>query len=73
MNMVNLKIESMHCDGCAAIIQSLLERQLGTQKVAASFKDAQARVLYDPQAISEDQLVAVVERGGYRVVSRSHD
>ena len=73
MNTVTLKIEGMHCDGCASIIQSLLERQPGTQKAAVSFKDAQARILYDPQAVSEELLVASVERGGYRVVNRSHD
>ena len=73
MNTVTLKIEGMHCDGCAAIIQSLLERQAGTKQAAASFKDAEARILYDPQAVSEEQLVAVIERGGYRVASRNHD
>jgi copper chaperone CopZ len=73
MNTVTLKIEGMHCDGCASIVQSLLERQPGTKKATASFKEAEARVLYDPQAVNEEQLAAVVERGGYRVTGRTHD
>jgi len=37
---------------------------------AVSLKGGTARILYDPAAVSEDQLVAVVERPGYRVVAR---
>lgn len=72
MNTVTFKVEGMHCNGCAAIVQTLLERQAGTKKAAASFKDEEALVLFDPQVVSEDQLVAVIEQGGYRVVGRNH-
>lgn len=73
MNTVTLNIEGMHCDGCAANVQSLLERQAGIKKAATSFKDKQARILYDPSAVTEDQVVSVIERGGYSVINRSHD
>jgi copper chaperone CopZ len=73
MNTVTLNIEGMHCDGCAANVQSLLERQAGIKKAATSYQDKQARILYDPSAVTEEQLVNVVERGGYSVTSRNHD
>lgn len=73
MDTVTLNIEGMHCDGCAANVQSLLERQVGIKKAATSFKDKQTRILYDPSAVTEDQVVSVVERGGYSVINRSHD
>lgn len=73
MDTVTFKIEGMHCDGCASIVQSMLERQPGTKKATVSFTDAHARVLYDPQTVSEEQLAAVVERGGYHVTGRTHD
>lgn len=73
MKTVTLNIEGMHCDGCASNVQSLLERQPGIRKATASFKDKEARILYDPQAVTEDQLVELVERGGYRVTGRAHD
>lgn len=73
MNTVTLNIEGMHCDGCASNVQSLLERQTGIKKAATSFKDKQARILYDPSAVTEDQVVSVIERGGYSVINRSHD
>ena len=71
MNTVTLKIEGMHCDGCATNIQSLLERKAGVQKAVASFKEGEARVLYDADAVTEEQLVAVIENSGFRVASRS--
>ena len=71
MNTVTFKIEGMHCDGCAATIQSLLERNAGVHKAVASFKEGEARLLYDSDAVTEEQLVAVIEKSGYRVASRN--
>lgn len=73
MNTVRLNIDGMHCNGCASNIQSLLERQSGIKKATTSFEAKEARVLYDPSEITEDQLVGVVERSGFRVTSRTHD
>jgi copper chaperone CopZ len=70
MKSVTLKIEGMHCDGCAATIKSLVEKQPGVQAVMVSFEEGRARVLFDPQAISEAQLATVVEQPGFRVVGR---
>ncbi len=72
MNTVTFKVEGMHCDGCAATIQALLERNAGVRKAAASFKESEARVLYDPQTVTEAQLIALMEKGGYRVTVRNH-
>jgi copper chaperone CopZ len=72
MNTVIFKIEGMHCDGCAQNIQSLLERNAGVRMAVASFKAGEARILYDSDAVTEDQLVAVIENSGYRVATRNH-
>lgn len=72
MKTLTFKIEGMHCDGCATNIQSILERKAGVQKAVASFKAGEARILYDSDAVSEEQLVAAIENSGYRVVSRNH-
>lgn len=67
MNTATFKIEGMHCDGCAQTIKALIGSEPGVRAAEVSFKDGQARILYDPQTIGEDQLVKVIERGGYRV------
>lgn len=71
MNTTTFKIEGMHCDGCASNIQRLLGQTSGVQKATASFSEGQARVLYDAKTITEDDLAAVIEKAGYRVVQRS--
>lgn len=71
MNIATFKVEGMHCDGCASNIQALLEGSSGVQKATASFKEGQARVFYDAKTITEDQLVALIEKAGYRVARRS--
>lgn len=63
-------IEGMHCDGCALTVKTLVEKEPGVKAATVSFKDSEARVLYDPQATNEDRLAATIERPGYRVVSR---
>lgn len=70
MKQMALKIEGMGCDGCAHTIQALLEKEPGVKTAAVSFKEAEARILYDPALITEDGVVAIVERPGYRVVPR---
>ena len=71
MNTAKFKVEGMHCDGCAQIIRSLLERKAGVRTVNVSFKESQARILYDTTTVAEDQLVASIEKAGYRVAEKS--
>ena len=71
MKSIALKIEGMHCDGCAETLQALLKREPGVKTVSVAFEDAEARIVYDPAAIDEEQLVAATQRPGYRVVGRT--
>lgn len=71
MNNVTFKVEGMHCNGCASTIQTLLQRNAGVRRASASFDTGEAKVLYDPTAVGEDDLAAVIEKAGYRVTHRS--
>ncbi len=70
MNTVTIKIEGMHCDGCAERITTLLEKEPGVRDAAVSFADGHARVRYNSHAIHEDRLVEVIEGGGFNVPAR---
>ncbi len=70
MNTAKLKVEGMHCDGCARIIQSLLEKKTGVRAANVSFKDSEARILHDPESVAEDQLAEAIEKAGYRVAGK---
>ncbi len=70
MKTATFKIEGMNCNHCANTIKTLVEQQPGVKMATVSFDEGQARILYDPQAIGEDRLVAVVQEPGFRVVGR---
>ena len=70
MKTATFKIEGMHCDGCALTVKTLVEGEPGVKAATVSFKESEARVLYDPQATSEDRLVETIQKPGYRVVAR---
>ena len=67
MKKMLVTIAGMHCDGCAETIKALLKMEPGVQTSAVSFKERNARVLYDPAATNEQRLIAAIERGGYKV------
>lgn len=69
MKTVLLRIEGMHCDGCARTVESLVSTEPGVRKAAVSFKSRRARILFDPQSVSEDQLKAVIRQAGYSITS----
>ena len=71
MKTATFKIEGMNCDRCANTIKTLVEKQPGVQMATVSFDEGQARVLYDPQAIDDDRLVAVIQEPGFKVVGQS--
>ncbi len=71
MKNATLRIQGMHCNGCAQTIKSLIEKEPGVRMADVSYKEGQARVLYDPQTVSEDRLAELVEKPGYRVVGRA--
>ena len=68
MNSVTLKVEGMHCEGCARTIEALVGSEPGVQRATVSFKAREMRVRFDPNAIRDGQIVAAIERAGYKVV-----
>lgn len=70
MKTALFRVEGMNCDACANTIKSLVEKEPGVHMASVSFGDRLARVLYDPQAVQEDRLAAVIQGPGFRVVGR---
>ena len=70
MNTATLTVEGMHCEGCARRIEGLLEKEPGVRSAAVSFAAGSARLRYNPHAVSEERLVAVIEEGGFSVTAQ---
>lgn len=66
MQSVTFAIEGMHCAGCVRTVDHLLRRQEGVWEAEVSLDSASARVLFDPQRISSQQIAEAIERAGYR-------
>lgn len=67
MKITTFKVEGMHCEGCALIIQSFLERTSGVIKADVSFPGGEARILHDANVVGEGQLVEIIKKAGYRI------
>jgi len=68
MNEVILKINGMHCEGCAQAVQRALSGSEGVRDAKASFKEGSVHILYDSSLTGKEQMAATIDRIGYRVV-----
>ena len=68
---ITLKIDGMHCDGCARTIEALVSTEPGVRKATVSFKTREARILFKPQVASEERLAEAIRSAGYSVPGRS--
>lgn len=67
MNSAIFKIDGMHCDGCAERIKTVVEKEPGVRAAAVSFPAGDARVTYNPHAVTEEWLAGIIERAGFTV------
>jgi Cu+-exporting ATPase len=61
----NLKIEGMHCDGCARAVRTVLGRVEGVTAVSVDLDRGQAEIQSD-FPLAPNKLQAVVEDAGYQ-------
>jgi copper chaperone len=73
VNTVTMRIEGMHCEGCAERIVTLLKNEPGVRDATVSFADGEARVRYNPRAVHKGRLVEVVEGGRFSIPADNHD
>ena len=66
MKSIVVKIQGMHCGGCAQSVKRLLERESGVKSADVAFETGEARVLFDPAQLDEQRVIAVVEQAGYQ-------
>ncbi|MBI2411400.1 MAG: copper-translocating P-type ATPase [Candidatus Kerfeldbacteria bacterium] len=56
----------MHCASCANIIERSLKKVNGVQQASANFAAEKALVTYNPSVVQIPQLIAAVEKAGYK-------
>jgi len=65
MNTVNLKIDGMHCGGCAERLTSLLEKESGVNTVAISLDEGTGSIAFGSPSTSEEKIIGIIERAGF--------
>lgn len=65
MKTITLNVDGMHCGGCEQVIRHLLESEPGVTGCTASHKAHQARIAYDPQQVSSQRLIEIIQGAGY--------
>ena len=62
---ITLAVKNMDCAACPSIVKGSLEAVPGVAKVAVSFKDKSATVVYDDARAGVDQLTSATTKAGY--------
>lgn len=59
-------VEGMTCAGCESSVEQAIRGVQGVKSVDASFKDSRAVVELDPEAGKPEDVLAAIEKTGYR-------
>jgi len=70
MKSLEMKIDGMHCEGCASTIQAVLSHEPGVKSASVSFDRGAASVFYDPTATDPARLAAAIEKAGFQAAGR---
>jgi periplasmic mercuric ion binding protein len=62
---VTLAVRNMYCAACPSIVKGSLEAVPGVAKVAVSYKDKTATVVYDDAEADVDRLTSATTKAGY--------
>ncbi|MBT4522408.1 MAG: cation-translocating P-type ATPase [Halieaceae bacterium] len=65
-----LRIDGMHCSSCELLIERSAVRVDGILAVTSSYATSTAKVVYDPQQITEAELPTALSRTGYQAQLR---
>jgi periplasmic mercuric ion binding protein len=68
---ITLAVNNMDCAACPSIVKGSLEAVPGVAKVAVSFKDKTATVIYDDAKANVDQLRSATTKAGYPSAPKS--
>jgi len=63
-----LKIDGMHCAGCANAVDAQLEALEGVEEAAVNLASESAKVRYKPGSATLDDFAEAVEKAGYTLV-----
>ena len=58
-------VPDMHCANCPMRIESIEDELPGIKEISASYHKLQMTVEFDEQKVTEQEIIAAVEKKGY--------
>jgi periplasmic mercuric ion binding protein len=68
---ITLAVNNMDCAACPSIVKGSLEAVPGVAKVAVSYKDRTATIIYDDAKADVNQLTSATTKAGYPSAPKS--
>ncbi|MFA5796416.1 MAG: heavy metal translocating P-type ATPase [Candidatus Woesearchaeota archaeon] len=65
MKKTDLTITGMHCASCSTLINRALSKKEGISEANVNYATAKARIVYDENKLSEEELIKIVQQKGY--------
>ncbi|MCW9706244.1 heavy-metal-associated domain-containing protein [Fodinibius salsisoli] len=65
MEKLTFTIPDLHCEGCAERSTNILERLDGVQEAKVTFEDKSAKVEFDSDKTSFDEMKQALEKANY--------
>lgn len=62
---MRLKTSGMHCPSCSMLIELNVSDLPGVESVRADYKTGVTEVVFDPGAVTSEEIVAEIEKAGY--------
>ena len=62
---ITLAVKNMYCAACPSIVKGSLEAVPGVAKVAVSYKEKTATIVYDDAKADVNQLTSATTKAGY--------
>lgn len=69
MNQLTLEITNMHCTSCALNIDCDLEELAGVKSANTDYPTSRSVIQFDPDQVTQDQIIATINQLGYQVSS----
>lgn len=63
---ITIKVEEIQCTGCVSDMETILLGMDGILSVVVRYSEERISVEYDPELLSEEQIVAVIRKMGLR-------
>ncbi len=68
MEILNLKVTGMHCEGCSRALSASVRTLAGVHRVDAQADTGATTVTYDPQRARPEAIRKQIEAAGFEVL-----